>query len=1459
MSVLPSPIPHPLDYCPWDLPGWIYEALDWVVGVEWPEGNERAVWDLADHWYGVAAVLAGPRDDAVSAAAQVRSGYGGVGAVAEAFDSAWRRVAEGDDAPLPVLLTLSGELGQLVESCGCDIEGAKLEAWIELGILVVELLSLAVATVLTAGAASPAAGVAITTTRMVVQQIFKRLMAQLVRKALKEGLKEAGERAAKEVVKSGVRGLARRAALGGLAEAGEEAGVSLATQAYQNSTGRRHGLDVIDLGRSAVGGFAGGAVAPLAGLGPHANGRLRRIGEHFGREMTGETLAEAAAGLASGQGVSLEDLARAAVSGTTGAATSQADTALHHRLDGTMDALAGASSPARMDLAGLSLAVGSGSPEAGTQGTTVPSLSGAAPPDSVVSAAEPGQASSFDTVDARTGPLPGSHPVTATAVSPVDVTPAQGAVTSEAPLIATAEAARPAVDPSGVDGATSPTLSSVAVESTVAAPHLSVTGDPGLPPVHSGAPTSSTPDADLPPAAVQPSASSAPRALQTPPPLAAAAGGPASMSAQPALPAPAPIDRKSAAVSQSATATAPQAQHPAVPVTSGQAGGPTVTGPDTPPSPPPRSPLLEALAPGPAKPTDDTPPPLPGPFDPLPPRPRTPEQRAEQLVADREGLDRRRYQGYFQAQREWYEDNRRQQEADWLRERADDHEERASDWAARAMRLRRTGAELAAERWHREAFEASKESYDLRELAREVRIGATVPDLVTVDDDADFYRINDDVADLAVGAVETPDRSGLTGDDDPPPIDRSRRYGVRGGLRPPLALHQTDLERQMPRNADGTVMRTADPRHGGWFPLANDGGPQADPTRGINCVDCTLSFYETWMHGRPRVSAPRTFDAYLEGDVRRPIGGEADGPRRVEESTGGRFQKLCEVAGPATPFGLRQVVERGYRDLHEQLLAGGHGSYAFLITSWEGGGAHAWVALNQNGSVLYLDPQNGHVGNRPLYTHRGVPAEANVVGIDALVVGRDGRPMPLVGPPPGDYNALPDPSEHSAPPVPPRPVPPAPTEDSPDFNHVHLLGESTTFTHPGVVPAPASGPEPDPGEVRQARLDAHAQRISAGMFVRDALAASGSLEEVFGAGVTPVELANHLDAPTLRRLVPGLDDGAARDVTRLLGAPHIQQMLDHSWEAPPRGEPLLAETLVRQLAQRPDLVRMILATPELANSLTARPMTLHHLASHQQAIDVLGEVLDDISGWGAEVVATRSIPPVLPTPLTAEQRETSEYFDLGQRRAFQPSFDKSRCEDLTYRRQYLDRLYRDAAVAQGEINALGRKLADLSRGKAEFEPRPRPKDRQRAEDKIADYDGDASRLKDLAAGRVSYQRVADVYVALRTLRDDPDIEIVQFKDRFVHPQASGYRDIQMMVRTSSGHIAEFRLQLAALDGVAHWEHALFEVTRDLEAVAAQQGRSLSVPEAAVRNGVLQRQREHFWEALRSTLGGGSEQ
>ncbi|MER7995427.1 toxin glutamine deamidase domain-containing protein [Micromonospora chalcea] len=1396
--MLPSPIPHPLDFCPWDVPGWIYEALDWVVGVEWPEGNERSVWDLADQWYGVAGVLTGPRDDATAAAGEVKSGYGGVGLVAGAFDRAWHKLAEGEDAPLHVLVAATDELGRLVDSCGCDIEGAKLEAWIELGILVVELLALAVAAVLTLGAASPAAAAAITATRVVVQQIFKRLVAQLARKAVKQGLKEAGERAAKEAAKAGARGLARRAALGGLVEAGQEAGTNLATQAYQNTTGRRDGLDLTDVSTSALGGFAGGAVAPLAGLGRHASGRFAEIGERFGREMAGETLAETAAGLATGHGPSLEDLARAAASGATGSATGQTDSALQRRLDG--------------QLSGLTVPpVGLDVPPVGDPVGLIPAQRVAEP---VVQGGE--------AVAGQVSPTPAPVPPHAAAAHPLAVDPPRPAPETATPPVA---AATPP-DVTRLSVASSPTLSSVITDVPIAFPAEQVdprtgTGDPPLVPGSNSPPPSTPVQAAAGPATLSPSIGEHPQS----------AAPPLSDRTAPDVGHPAPL---------SAPPPQPQSASPQGPL-----------GPDPRPTPNPRFPLLESLAP--PRPAIDPPPSNPGPVDPPPPDLRTIQERAARLAADRESFDRRRYHGYLQAQRTWFEDRRRQTRADWLHERAAYHEERASDWAAQAMELRRTGRTLAAQRWHREAHEADLEAADLREEARQVLAGRLVPEQVMVEDDLDFYRINDDVADLAVGAVETADHSVLTGHGHPEPIDRSRPYGRRGGLRPPLALHQTDLERQMPRNPDGSVARTADPRRGGWFRLANDGGPAADATRGINCLDCTLSLFETWVHGRPRVAAPRTFDGYLGGDVLRPVGGEADGPLRVEQTTGGRFQNLCPVDRPGITGPQRQwLVDRGYRDLYAQLASGGHGSYAFLITSFEGGGSHAWVALNQNGTILFLDPQSGAVADRPLYHHSGRPFEGNVVGVDALVLGPDGRPMPLTGRPPGTFNVLPEPLPRPAPPRLPEP-PPADDGNAPDFNHVHLLGESTTFHTRADAPPPGSAPpvEPQPDRVREEHRQAHADRIAGGLYVRDVLAESGSLDAAFAAGVTPVELAQAADAPTLRRLAPGLDDAAAADLSRLFADPRVQRMLDQSWEAPPRREELLAETLVRQLAERPDLVRMILATPELANSLTARPLTLHHLASHQQAIDVLGEVINDIAVRGAEaVIAPEPLKPH-PTPVSEEQRELGERVARRGQRRLQLGFDRARRNDEVYRLAYVDRLYADAAVAQQELNTLAVVLA-ADQGRPGW--RKEPKNRERVLDKLVEYENDASKLKDLAGAKVQFDTLDAVYHALGRLAADPKVVILHVKDRFLDPQDSGYRDILLNLRMSNGHMAELRLQLAAIEGVAEWEHALYEVRRDLEAVSESEGRSLTHTERAILDGLLRRAQGTYWSKVREDIG-----
>ena len=146
--------------------------------------------------------------------------------------------------------------------------------------------------------------------------------------------------------------------------------------------------------------------------------------------------------------------------------------------------------------------------------------------------------------------------------------------------------------------------------------------------------------------------------------------------------------------------------------------------------------------------------------------------------------------------------------------------------------------------------------------------------------------------------------------------------------------------------------------------------------------------------------------------------------------TGGRFQGLCPYVGHLQPAQAQQAVNHAMSNLHKQLLNGGHGSFAFVITAWEGGSSHAWAAINQNGTILYVDPQSGRISeDLPLYGHYGSAYDGNVVMMDALVTGPNGDPMPLPNHPTGAWSVRP----------PVNTTPPAPS------------------------PAPAPSPSPQPG------------------------------------------------------------------------------------------------------------------------------------------------------------------------------------------------------------------------------------------------------------------------------------------------------------------------------------------------------------------------------------------------------------
>lgn len=114
----------------------------------------------------------------------------------------------------------------------------------------------------------------------------------------------------------------------------------------------------------------------------------------------------------------------------------------------------------------------------------------------------------------------------------------------------------------------------------------------------------------------------------------------------------------------------------------------------------------------------------------------------------------------------------------------------------------------------------------------------------------------------------------------------------------------------------------------------NDGGNEV-PGRGINCVDCARATERSW-EGHPEVSAARAVNA-------------GEPKERLTEWTGVEPQR------------------QSFEDIGRELEQRGPGSSAVIASTWEGGGGHAYNAVNDGGTVKFVDsqPEGGAVGTWP--------------------------------------------------------------------------------------------------------------------------------------------------------------------------------------------------------------------------------------------------------------------------------------------------------------------------------------------------------------------------------------------------------------------------------------------------------------------------------------------------------------
>ncbi|MEV7117324.1 toxin glutamine deamidase domain-containing protein, partial [Kitasatospora griseola] len=168
-----------------------------------------------------------------------------------------------------------------------------------------------------------------------------------------------------------------------------------------------------------------------------------------------------------------------------------------------------------------------------------------------------------------------------------------------------------------------------------------------------------------------------------------------------------------------------------------------------------------------------------------------------------------------------------------------------------------------------------------------------------------------------------------------------------GGLKEPTAHDRQRIEDAVPHDENGKPRTHPDPLEGDWVKQLNGDGHRA-PGRNNNCADAALSFKDTY-DGHPTPAAPR---------VENNGAGEKGGRDRIEQSLGGRFEH--QGAGPD-----------GHAKLQDTLLTSGPGSQALIISTDGEGRSHAWNVVNQDGKIVYVDPQMGRTSDKPLYAGEG--------------------------------------------------------------------------------------------------------------------------------------------------------------------------------------------------------------------------------------------------------------------------------------------------------------------------------------------------------------------------------------------------------------------------------------------------------------------------------------------------------
>ncbi|MFF2552668.1 alpha/beta hydrolase [Nocardia sp. NPDC058058] len=239
----------------WRPPGADYYG--WLVGMQWPEGNEDRMWDLADDWKAAAANLENVKADIDAAISAVRVAYpegdGGDAMLVQLNSLKYGDLSKDGAGSIDSFVKWFNSIAGLAENTGTEFEYTKLMFHAMLLIMAVDM-AFAAATLIGAPAAEAAV--------IAVNRVTARTIAKLLIKKITMQSMEFAEIAA---LKAALKKLAITAGMSAGLGAAMGAAPDAAIQLWQRYNGRREKFDWNQVGVMAAAGAAGGLVA--AGVG----------------------------------------------------------------------------------------------------------------------------------------------------------------------------------------------------------------------------------------------------------------------------------------------------------------------------------------------------------------------------------------------------------------------------------------------------------------------------------------------------------------------------------------------------------------------------------------------------------------------------------------------------------------------------------------------------------------------------------------------------------------------------------------------------------------------------------------------------------------------------------------------------------------------------------------------------------------------------------------------------------------------------------------------------------------------------------------------------------------------------------------------------------------------------------------------------------------------------------------